>query len=54
MCRNIGWKFYLCFVVPGTLAGFMILFFFPNTRGLPLEDIAAIFGVCSIQSRSWK
>lgn len=41
---SIGWKFYLCFVVPGTLCGIVIWCFFPETRGIPLESIAAIFG----------
>ncbi|OAG39863.1 hypothetical protein AYO21_05929 [Fonsecaea monophora] len=41
---NIGWKFYLCFVVPGFLCGVIIWVFFPETRGVPLESIAAIFG----------
>jgi len=42
--RNIGWKFYLCFIIPGTIGGIIIWLFFPNTKGLPLEEIAAIFG----------
>jgi sugar porter (SP) family MFS transporter len=41
---TIGWKFYLCFIIPGGIAGFVILFWFPDTRGLPLENIALIFG----------
>jgi hypothetical protein len=42
--RKIGWKFYLCFIIPGTIGGFIMFFFFPDTKGLPLEEIAAIFG----------
>lgn len=42
--EHIGWKFYLCFIIPGTLMAFMILFWFPDTKQLPLEEIAAIFG----------
>ncbi|KIY03485.1 uncharacterized protein Z520_00176 [Fonsecaea multimorphosa CBS 102226] len=41
---HIGWKFYLCFVIPGTICGVIIWIFFPETRGVPLESIAAIFG----------
>jgi sugar porter (SP) family MFS transporter len=41
---NIGWKFYLCFIIPGFLFGVIIWCFFPETRGMPLESIAAIFG----------
>jgi hypothetical protein len=41
---HIGWKFYLCFIIPGTLGGLVIWFFFPDTAHRPLEEIAAIFG----------
>lgn len=41
---HIGWKFYLCFVIPGSICGLIIWIFFPETRGVPLESIAAIFG----------
>lgn len=42
--KNIGWKFYLCFIVPGTVMALIILYWFPNTKGMPLEEIAALFG----------
>lgn len=42
--QNIGWKFYLCFIVPGTVMALIILYWFPNTKGMPLEEIAALFG----------
>ncbi|KIX01162.1 uncharacterized protein Z518_08887 [Rhinocladiella mackenziei CBS 650.93] len=42
--KNIGWKFYLVFIIPGTIGGLIMLFFFPDTKGVPLEEIAAIFG----------
>ncbi|OAP58544.1 hypothetical protein AYL99_07634 [Fonsecaea erecta] len=42
--KTIGWKFYLAFIIPGTIGGFIMLFFFPDTKGMPLEEIAAIFG----------
>ncbi|KAK5019535.1 MFS transporter [Cryomyces antarcticus] len=41
---NIGWKFYLCFIIPGSLAAVGIFLFFPDTWGVPLEEVAAIFG----------
>ncbi|KAL6241017.1 hypothetical protein RBB50_012112 [Rhinocladiella similis] len=42
--KTVGWKFYLAFIIPGTIGGFIMLFFFPDTKGVPLEEIAAIFG----------
>jgi hypothetical protein len=41
---TITWRFYLVFIIPGTIGGFIIFFYFPNTNGLPLEECAAIFG----------
>jgi len=41
---TIGWKFYLCFIIPGTIGGIIMWIFFPDTNGLPLEEVAAIFG----------
>ena len=40
----IGWKFYLCFIIPGTIGAVIMWVYFPNTLGLPLEEVAAIFG----------
>lgn len=42
--EKIGWKFYLCFIIPGYLFAIVCLFFYPNTKGLALEEIAALFG----------
>lgn len=42
--ENIGWRYYLCFIVPSSLAAVLILRFFPDTNGLPLEEVARIFG----------
>ncbi|KAF2742385.1 MFS transporter [Sporormia fimetaria CBS 119925] len=41
---TISWKFYLVFIIPGTIGGIIVWFFFPDTKGLPLEEVAAIFG----------
>ncbi|KAF2642444.1 MFS transporter [Massarina eburnea CBS 473.64] len=41
---NIGWKFYLVFIIPSAIGGVAMWFWFPDTNGLPLEEIAAIFG----------
>ncbi|KIW34746.1 uncharacterized protein PV07_01504 [Cladophialophora immunda] len=42
--QNIGWKFYLCFIIPGTVFVCFLLYWFPDTRGFPLEEVAKIFG----------
>ncbi|OAA60210.1 General substrate transporter [Niveomyces insectorum RCEF 264] len=42
--KNISWKFYLCFIIPAYLFAIVCLLFYPNTKGLALEEIAAIFG----------
>lgn len=42
--ENIGWKFYLVFIIPGTIGGTIMWIWFPDTNGLPLEEIAALFG----------
>lgn len=42
--EKIGWKFYLAFIIPGTIGGLAMWFYWPDTNGLPLEEIAAIFG----------
>lgn len=41
---SIGWKFYLCLIIPSFFLAIIIWFYFPDTRGKPLEEIAAIFG----------
>ncbi|KFY14232.1 hypothetical protein V492_02761 [Pseudogymnoascus sp. VKM F-4246] len=42
--KNIGWKFYLCFIIPAYTFAIICWVFYPNTKGLALEEIAAIFG----------
>jgi len=42
--KNIGWKYYLCFIIPSSLAAGLILCYWPNTNGLALEEIARLFG----------
>lgn len=41
---NIGWRFYLVFIIPGTIGAITIWVWFPDTKGVPLEEIAALFG----------
>jgi hypothetical protein len=42
--KNIGWKFYLCFIVSGTFMALVILIFWPDTKQMRLEEVAALFG----------
>jgi Sugar (and other) transporter len=39
----IGWKYYLVFVVVLVLFGLTAYFFYPETRGHTLEQMAVIF-----------
>ncbi|KAF8910867.1 general substrate transporter [Mucidula mucida] len=41
---NVGWKFYLLFILLNLCDFVVILFFFPETKGKTLEDMAAVFG----------
>lgn len=42
--RTIGWKFYLVFISATTVALIWAIFEVKETKGLPLEEIAALFG----------
>lgn len=44
MASTIGWKFYLCFIIPGIFTAIGIFCYFPDTKGLALEEVAALFG----------
>ncbi|KAJ5887855.1 hypothetical protein N7495_007896 [Penicillium taxi] len=41
---NIGWKFYMVFVSVTAVTTTIILFYFPETMGLSLEEINVTFG----------
>ncbi|KAH8901429.1 MFS transporter [Thozetella sp. PMI_491] len=41
---NIGWKFYLPFIISTAIATVVIPLTFPDTRNKPLEEIGALFG----------
>lgn len=41
---NIGWKYFLIFVVLGVFYSFAQYPFIKETKGVPLEEIDAIFG----------
>jgi H+/Cl- antiporter ClcA len=40
----IGWRFYLVFIVISLVGAIWVWWMFPETKGIPLEEIAAIFG----------
>jgi hypothetical protein len=42
---TIKWGYYIIFICLNALTAIAIWFVFPNTRGLALEEVAAIFGV---------
>lgn len=41
---NIGWKFYLLFIIISGLGTVLIYFFLPETKNIPLEEMARLFG----------
>lgn len=42
--KNIGWKFYLLFIVVPAVALPFFVYFYPETKGLSLEEVGALFG----------
>lgn len=50
--ERIGWKVYVCFIIPGILSGIAIWMFFPDMKGPALEEVAAIFGDQDEMARS--
>ncbi|CAE6517214.1 unnamed protein product [Rhizoctonia solani] len=46
--HRLGWKFYLVFICTnianGKSHGFIVIFFFPETKGKTLEEMDAVFG----------
>ncbi|KAF2096436.1 MFS general substrate transporter [Rhizodiscina lignyota] len=41
---NIGWKFYLIFIIISGLGALLMYFVLPETKGIPLEEMAKLFG----------
>lgn len=41
---NAGWKYFLAYIIPGCLTVIGIWMYFPDTWGVPLEEIAEMFG----------
>ncbi|KAI8712213.1 MFS domain-containing protein [Fusarium sp. LHS14.1] len=42
--ENVGWKYYLVFIILPWIGAFIMQRYFPETAGLSLEDIAVLFG----------
>lgn len=42
--NNIGWKYYLVFIPAPLLAVCFLIKYFPETKGLTLEEVGAKFG----------
>lgn len=42
--KNIGWRFYLVFIIIPALSVPLIFWYYPETKGLSLEEIGALFG----------
>jgi len=41
--KNIGWKYYIIFIIFAALGSFCAFFIYPNTLHKPLEEVAAMF-----------
>jgi len=42
--KNIGWHFFLIFIILNIISAIVIWTLFPDTKGKSLEEIAALFG----------
>lgn len=42
--ESIGYKFYMVFFIPGFICATILWLYYPNTLGMPLEEIAKLFG----------
>lgn len=42
--QNIGWKFYFVFIIVPSCTLPLIVRFFPETKGLTLEEVGQMFG----------
>ncbi|QRV72672.1 Sugar (and other) transporter [Ceratobasidium sp. AG-Ba] len=42
--HRLGWKFYLVFICTNIMNAFIVIFFFPETKGKTLEEMDAVFG----------
>ncbi|KIM94679.1 hypothetical protein OIDMADRAFT_60456 [Oidiodendron maius Zn] len=42
--KNIGWKYFIVFIIITFFSIIIIYFWFPDTKGRSLEEVAALFG----------
>ncbi|EON63147.1 hypothetical protein W97_02374 [Coniosporium apollinis CBS 100218] len=42
--KNIGWHMYLLYMGLSIISGILVYFIIPETKGLPMEELAALFG----------
>ena len=42
--NHIGWKFYLLFIIIPSITLPFVVYYYPETKGLSLEEIGALFG----------
>lgn len=42
--RTIGWKFFLVFIILAAIGSVWIWIYVPETKGIPLEEMARVFG----------
>lgn len=49
--NNIGWKYYIVYCVFLVVMILVVFFFFPETRGRSLEELASVFDE---GQRAWK
>lgn len=42
--ESIGYKFYMVFFIPGFICTAILWFLYPDTLGIPLEEVVKIFG----------
>ncbi|KAK3116865.1 hypothetical protein LTR53_002305 [Teratosphaeriaceae sp. CCFEE 6253] len=42
--KNIGWHMYLLYMGLCIISGVVVYFYIPETKGLPMEELGALFG----------
>jgi hypothetical protein len=50
--RNVGWKFYIFFLCTTSTILVIIYFFFPEIKGLTLDEISVVFDAGRLGNKS--